>query len=138
MNDTSQPVANTALDGAGSQQRWFQRRPIPVWIIFALSALQMYGIFVAMHEVHYLDAINRGLVSPIHAFVGLIYPLLLFIGATLLFFMRKASVFFFVAFLAWGLARISLSMPYSNYLGLALDVGICIYALRLAAQGKLR
>jgi hypothetical protein len=79
------PVVGNESEVQVSAQRWFQRRPIPVWIIFALCSLQMFGILVAMSDTHYLEAINSGYVSPAHAIIGFLFPLLLFLGGLLLF-----------------------------------------------------
>lgn len=118
--------------------RWFQRRPIAAWIILAASSLQMFGIFSAMAHMHYLDLIESGEV-PIHqAALGLAFPLLLFIGSLSLFLMRKISVAFFVAYLVWGVIKMGLGAPFVSYIELGIVVGIIIYCLRLASQGRLR
>lgn len=120
------------------RSHWYQRRPIPVWVVFVWSALQMLAVFIAMSKAHYLEQINNGFVSPVHALIGLLFPMLFFLGGLSLFLLRKVTVVFFGAYFIWGVVKIGFSAPYISYLSLAIVAGICIYSLRLASQGRLR
>ncbi|MDB5978962.1 MAG: hypothetical protein JWR07_5722 [Nevskia sp.] len=98
----------------------------------------MVAVLVEMSRIHYLEQISSGLVSPVHALIGVLFPALFFLGGLFLFMLRKVTILFFGGYLIWGVAKISFSALHVEYLSLALVVGICIYSLRLAQKKKLR
>jgi hypothetical protein len=133
---TTPPAVPAAV--AAQHQSWFQRRPIPVWIIFAWASLQMFAVLVEMSRIHYFEQISSGLVSPVHALIGFLFPALFFLGGLFLFMLRKVTILFFGGYLIWGVAKIVFSALHVEYLSLALVAGICIYSLRLAKKKMLR
>jgi hypothetical protein len=116
--------------------RWYQNRPIPVWIILALYVLQMIAILVVMARVHYLTLLSEGDESIGHALMAFSYPLLALLGAICLFLRRKLAIVFFGAHLAMGLVRLVADARFHDYLSLALVVGIFIYSLRYLLKGS--
>src|SRR5882672_3005398 len=85
-------VAKSEPGASVPSYRWFQRRPIPVWIVFVLTSLNMLGVVVAISNSGILGAIAAGDVSLSHAFLGFLFPLLLFLGGLSLFLMRKVTI----------------------------------------------
>ena len=61
------------------------------------------AVFSEMKTVHYLDAINEGIVSPAHALAGFASPFFFFLGSALLLFLRRAALLMFGVFLVWNI-----------------------------------
>lgn len=138
------PVADTSMQESSHShpprelRDWTLRRPVLVWILFTWATLQLLGVLVAMKKAHYLDAINEGIVSPVHALVGFAYPFLFFLGGALLLFLRRAAVFVFGLYLVWGIVRLLAGGQWPAYLSLAIVAGICVYCWQLIVRGTLR
>lgn len=121
--------------------RWFNARPIPVYIISVWCILQFIGILVFM-RAHWQDVtqpMRLGVESPAAFLVKLLYPALLFAAGILLLSMRKAAIAAFALYLVWGCGKVVMQgNAFAGYLDLALVSGILVYCLRLRQQGRLR
>ncbi len=130
-NDSALPLANRLL----------ANRPIPVWIITAFCCFQFIAIlaYILQNSGLLFELLKTGAESPIAFISKLLYPFLLFMGGLLLFFLRKSAIYFFVAYLLWGVTKIvSNPLTFFSYLSLAIVVGVCVYCLRLRQKNVLK
>lgn len=130
----------TATD-SGAENGWFNKRPIPVFIISALCTLQFVGITLALfqHWQEFFELVRSGLESPLMFIIKLLYPFFLLSAGLSLFFMRKVAIAFFGIYLVWGIGKIVVNpLNFPGYLSLALVFGVFIYCLRLRQQRLLK
>ena len=121
--------------------KWFMNRPIPVWIITAFCCFQFIGIlaYILQNSGLVLELLKTGAESPIAFISKLLYPFLLFLGGLFLFFLRKFAIYFFIAYLLWGVTKIiGNPITFYSYLSLAIVVGVCIYCFRLRQKNVLK
>lgn len=120
-----------------SRSAWFQRRPIPIYIISAYAILQWVAITLYMVEKWsvFMELIRTGALAPLPFAAGFVYPFILFIGGVLVLRMRKSAIYFFGTYLALGLYKVlSQNVSFPGYVDLALVFGILVYCLRLRQQ----
>ena len=118
----------------GLARAWYLRKPIPVYIISAYCTLQWLCITFYMigQWALFRELMRTGALAPIPFAAGFIYPLVLFAGGILLFFMRKVAVSFFVVYLLLGLQKVlTQNVSFPGRFDLALVSGILVYCLRL-------
>lgn len=137
MKATGDPLARP--DGPG--RAWYSRRPIPGYVISAYCSLQWMCIsfYMVGQWALFRELMRTGAPAPIPFAAGFVYPLVLFTGGILLFFMRKAAVSFLVAYLLLGLQKVLTqngSVPGRP--GLAMVSGIVVYCLRLRHARRLK
>ena len=143
MNEQhSNPMSSAAPSGADNESQAdpsgaSRRRPIAVWIIFAICTLQLLTILIFMHKSHYFDAVRAGAIAPISAFFGFLYPFLFFLGGVLLLLLRKAAIVVFGIYLGWGILKVVSGTTHGGVLDLVLAAGILAYCWQLRADGKL-
>lgn len=127
---------------AGPDPRsWFEKRPIPVFVIAALCLLQFLGVvlFIWDHWADLVEMMRRGIESPVTFLFRLVYPFLLLAAGLTLLALRKAALVFFGAYLVWGVEKIIVqTLNFPGYLSLAMVFGVLVYCLRLAKEGVLR
>jgi hypothetical protein len=87
---------------------WFNKRPIPVFIIAGLCILQFVGIcfFMAEHWREITELVRAGVESPIAFLAKLLYPFVLLMAGVLLLLMRKAATYAFGIYLCWRRPKI--------------------------------
>lgn len=133
-----QPAQKAPAEPKGAPDRsrraWYWRRPIPVHIISAYCTLQWVCITFYMigQWALFRELMRTGALAPISFAAGFVYPLVLFMGGVLLFFMRKMAVSFFVVYLLLGLQKVlTQNVSFPGRFDLALVSGILVYCLRL-------
>jgi hypothetical protein len=116
------------------------KRPIPVYLITIWCTLQIVGlgIFITDSWQDIRQIVYSGVESPAAFVAGLIFPALFFVSGLLLFFMRKAATYAFLAYLSWGLLKIILNGRSSpGPIDLTVTIAITLYCLWLHRRGKL-
>lgn len=130
----------TTIDSS-TENGWFYKHPIPVFIISAFCTLQFVGITLALfqHRHEFFELVRTGVESPLMFIVRLLYPFFLLSAGLSLFFMRKVTIVFFGVYLAWGIGKIVVNpLDFPGYLSLALVFGMFIYCLRLGQKRLLK
>lgn len=124
-----------------AKSSWFNKRPIPVFIISAWCILQFIGVtlFIINNWQEVTELVQTGVESPI-TFIGkLFYPFTMFVAGILLLLMRKSATIAFGLYLAWGIIKVvTQSSSFQAYLSLALVFGVFVYCLRLHQAGRLK
>ncbi len=126
--------SHTAMPGL----RWFQRRPIPVFIISIVCTLSFVGfaLFVSRNWTGFEQLMHD---APIKLVTFALYPLLLLSGGWLLLFMREEAIILFILYFVWGLGKtISENVPFLIYPELALVFAVIVYCLHLRKRNLLR
>lgn len=116
-------------------------RPVPVYLITLWCCLQIVGIgiFMTHNWQDIWQLVDSGVESPAAFLAGFIFPALFFASGLLLFFMRKAATYAFLAYLSWGLLKIVFHARSSpGPIDLAVTIAISLYCLWLHRRGKLR
>ncbi|WP_457425691.1 hypothetical protein [Roseateles sp. P5_E7] len=137
MQSESQPTSPQP----SSTTQWFNRRPIPVFIIAALCILQFLGIalYLADHWYGLLELVRTGAESPFGFVFKLVYPFFLLGAGLALLFMRKLAIVLFSIYCAWGVGKIVVqTIDFPGYVSLAMVFGVLVYCFRLQQRGLLR
>jgi predicted membrane protein len=143
-NHYAPPRAN--LDQAKNDQPtglrgWFSSRPIPVYLIFCLSVLQIAGIAIFTYEGRHIvsNMIETGAMSPVEFFGGLVFPMLYMVAGILLLLLRKIAAYAFSVYFVWGLGKyFGLSQSAPTIFDLILTTCIVAYCWQLYRKGRLK
>ena len=123
-----------------AKSSWFNKRPIPVFIISAWCIIQfiVVTLFIldSWHEI--IELVKTGAESPLSLIGKFLNPFIMFIAGILLLFMRKSATIAFGLYLASGLIwQVTQSSSFQGYLPLAIVLLVFVYCLNLKQSGKL-
>lgn len=138
MQNEAAPPASAAPAGTA--------RPILVWIISGWSMLQfLMNCYVFLYAMRGL--VREGVLSPAEVAYPVSGSAVMLLAGMLLFFRRKAAIYFFGMYFLTGLAKIFfeasarsgyLADAVPGFVALGIVAAITWYCLRLMQKGVLR